>query len=199
MHIPYERTGRVQQKGRTRRALADAARELLAQGIAPTVEGAAQAASVSRTTAYRYFPNQWALVAAAFPHVDEPSLLGPDPTDDPGERLEIVAEKMTSRILTHEAEMRAVLKLSLEGLRPPELPMHRGLRVDWVEDAVQPLVGKLNAAELRQLVYGICTVLGIEAFVWLTDIAKLPAEEAISVMRGNASALLGSALAAVQR
>jgi AcrR family transcriptional regulator len=195
MQVPYESTGRIHQKTRTRRALTDAARELLAQGVAPTVERAAKAASVSRTTAYRYFPNQWALVAAAFPHVDEQSLLGPNPTNDPLERLESVAEALTRRVLTHEAEMRAVLRLSLEGIRPPELPMHRGLRLNWVEDALQPLARQLKADELRRLAYGISATLGIEAFVWLTDIAQLPRKEAASVMRANASGLLKSAIA----
>jgi AcrR family transcriptional regulator len=38
--------------------MVSATRELLAEGSAPTVEQAAQRAAVSRTTAYRYFPNQ---------------------------------------------------------------------------------------------------------------------------------------------
>lgn len=197
MKVPYEKTGRVHQKARTRGALTDAARELLAQGVPPTVEGAAKAASVSRTTAYRYFPNQWALVAAAFPHVDEDSMLGPDATNDPLQRLETVAQALTRRVLTHEAEMRAVLKLSLEGIRPAELPMHRGLRIGWVEDALRPLAQRLEATELSRLAYGISATLGIEAFVWLTDIGQLSREESASVMRSNASRLLESALAEI--
>jgi hypothetical protein len=53
MSIPYEATGRTQQKVRTRNALIQAARELLGTGVTPTVEQAADAARVSRTTAYR--------------------------------------------------------------------------------------------------------------------------------------------------
>ena len=53
---PYESTGRTAQKNRTRKALIDAARALIVSGITPTVEDAAAAASISRTTAYRYFP-----------------------------------------------------------------------------------------------------------------------------------------------
>ena len=41
MSIPYEATGRTQQKLRTRRALIDAARALIAGGATPTVEEAA--------------------------------------------------------------------------------------------------------------------------------------------------------------
>ena len=48
--------------------------------------------------------------------------------------------------------------------------------------------------KLRQLVYGIGATLGIEAFVWLTDMAGLSREEAVEVMRSNARTLLRAAL-----
>ena len=70
MSIPYEAVGRTRQKERTRDALVAAARELVAQGTTPTVEEAAAAASISRTTAYRYYPNQPALVVAAHPETE---------------------------------------------------------------------------------------------------------------------------------
>src|SRR5438128_3472783 len=174
--VPYELGGRVNQKTRTRQALVAATRRLLAQGILPTMEGAAAAASISRTTAYRYFPNLRALLVAAYPHFEQPSLLGPEPPEDPAARLEIVAEDQTRRILEYEPEMRAVLRLSLEGVRPPELPMHRGMRIGWIEDALSPLRKQMPKEELRRLVYGIGATLGIEAFAWLTDIAKISRE-----------------------
>ncbi len=70
--------GRTRQKQRTRAALIAAARALVARGVTPTVEDAAAAAGVSRTTAYRYFPNQRAIVVAAHPEVDARSLLPDD-------------------------------------------------------------------------------------------------------------------------
>ena len=197
MTVPYEQIGRVNQKARTREALVAATRELLSQGVAPTMEGAAAAAAISRTTAYRYFPNLRALLVATYPHIDERSLLGPEPPQDPEARLAIVAENQTRRILTYEPEMRAVLRLSLESdsLAGPDLPMHRGLRIGWIEDALAPLRGQMPAKELKRLVYGIGATLGIEAFVWLTDIARLSREEAVAIMRSNASGLLHSARA----
>jgi AcrR family transcriptional regulator len=197
MTVPYERIGRVNQKARTREALITATRELLAQGITPTMEGAAAAASISRTTAYRYFPNLRALLVATYPHIEERSLLGPEPPPDPLARLEIVAEDQARRILTYEPEMRTVLRLSLESdsTDRPQLPMHRGLRIGWIEDALAPLRTQMPEHELQRLIYGIGATLGIEAFVWLTDIAQLPPEEAVAIMRTNASGLLRAALA----
>jgi AcrR family transcriptional regulator len=197
MHVPYEETGRVNQKVRTRDALIAATRELLAQGVTPTMEGAAGAAAISRTTAYRYFPNLRALLVAAYPHVEQRSLLGPEPPQDPAARLAIVAEDQTLRVLKYEPEMRAVLRLSLEAdpAGGPKLPMNRGLRIGWIEDALTPLRGQLPEDELRRLIYGIGATLGIEAFVWLTDIAQVSREDAVAVMRANANGLLQTAIA----
>ena len=74
MTVPYESTGRVNQKARTREALISATRDLLAQGVVPSMERAATAASISRTTAYRYFPTQRELLTAAYPHIEQRSL-----------------------------------------------------------------------------------------------------------------------------
>jgi AcrR family transcriptional regulator len=193
--VPYELTGRINQKTRTRDALIAAARAQLAQGVRPTMEGAAAAASISRTTAYRYFSSSRALLVAAYPHIEERSLLGPDPPRDPAARLEIVAEDQTHRILKYEPEMRAVLRLSLETDPTEELPMNRGLRIGWIEDALAPLRGHMPDHDLQRLIYGIGATLGVEAFVWLTDIARLSREEAAAIMRSNASGLLRCALA----
>ena len=193
--VPYESTGRVSQKARTREALIASTRQLLAQGVLPTMERAASAAAVSRTTAYRYFPRLYALIAAAYPQVEQRSLLGPDAPEDPVARLQLVAENHSRRILENEAEMRAVLRLSLQGVRPPELPMHRGLRIAWIEDALAPLRGQIPDDELQTLVCGIGATLGIEAFVWLTDIASVSRDQAAAILKSNALALLRSAIA----
>ena len=89
--------------------------------------------------------------------------------------------------------MRAVLRLSLQGIRPPELPMHRGLRIAWIEDALAPLRGEMADDELQRLIHGIGATVGIEAFVWLTDIAGVTREQATGTIRSNALGLLRAA------
>jgi AcrR family transcriptional regulator len=196
VEVPYLHTGRTNQKGRTKDALIAAARRLLAKGVTLTVEEAAAEASVGRTTAYRYFPNSRALLAATYPELEIPSLLRADPPDDPLARLEIVAESFTRQILEYEPALRAQLRLALEG-EPAEgesLPLRRGRRIKWVKDALSPLEGRIPDDELRRLVLGIGATLGIEALVWLTDMGGLSREEAVEVMRSNARTLLQSAL-----
>ena len=196
MEVPYLHTGRTNQKVRTRDALIGAARQLLARGVTPTVEAAATEASVGRTTAYRYFPNSRALLGATFPEIEMTSLLGADSPEDPLARLESVAEILTQGYIEHEPEYRAQLRLALEGepAGGESLPLRRGRRIGWIEDALSPLKGRIAGPELRRLVLGIGATLGIEAFVWLTDMAGLSREEAAEVMRSNARTLLRSAL-----
>src|SRR2546425_1287203 len=95
MSIPYEAVGRTRQKERTRGALIAAARDLVAQGTTPTVEHAAAAASISRTTAYRYFPNQPALLLAAHPEAESHSLLAAHAAGEPAARFDAVIEALT--------------------------------------------------------------------------------------------------------
>ena len=196
--VPYERTGRTNQKARTRAAMVDATRELLAEGITPTVEEAAERAAVSRTTAYRYFPNQRALLLASYPELDQPSLLGEHAPADPEARLELVLESIARQLLEYELEQRAMLRLSLE-VPPPDkaaLPLRQGRVIGWIEDALAPLASDLSRADLRRLAVAIRATFGIEALVWLTDVAGLSRGDAVEVMRSSARTLLQAALVA---
>jgi AcrR family transcriptional regulator len=194
MPVPYQETGRVQQKARTREALIRAARTALASGLTPTVEQAAAEASVSRTTAYRYFPTQQALLLAAYPEIGEESLLGDDPPPDVAARFAIVFAEMARQVTENEAPLRAMLRLSLEvPSERGQLLLRRGRRRRWLTDALAPLRERMAATDFDRLVLAIAVATGIEAFVWLTDIAELPPQEALDVMRFSAETLLETA------
>jgi hypothetical protein len=53
----------------------------------------------------------------------------------------------------------------------------------------------LTRRELRRLVLAIRAACGIEALVWMTDVAGLSRQEASELMRWSAPALLRTALA----
>lgn len=196
MSIPYEKTGRTSQKARTRVAMLDATRRLLAEGVTPTVEQAAKRAAISRTTAYRYFPNQRELLLATYPELDRHSLLADDAPQDPVARLELVTELVGRQILDHEPELRTMLRLSLDPSAHDEgaLPLRRGHVIEWLDDALSPLRGRIPSSQLRRLVLAIRATLGIEALVWLTDIGGLARDDAVELMRASARTLLRAAL-----
>ena len=195
MSISYERTGRITQKARTRAALIDAAQRLLADGRTPSVEDAAEAAAVSRATAYRYFPNRRALLVAAHPEVEATDLLGDDAPEDARERLDRTIAELIGLTLDTEPELRTMLRLSLEPGPPHEQLLRQGRAIGWIDKALAPLQERLDPPELRRLVLAIRATCGIEALVWLTDVAGLSRQEASELMRWSALALLRTALA----
>jgi AcrR family transcriptional regulator len=195
MSMPYESRGRAGQKGRTRSALISATRELIAQGMTPTVEAAAAAALISRTTAYRYFSGQRALLIAAHPEIETTSMLPRNPPDDPESRLDAVLHEFHRMLLETEPQQRTVLRLSLEpGSHRGDHPLRQGRAVGWIAEALSPLQTLLPEEDLMRLVLAIRSATGIEALVWLTDVAGLSREEATALMRRSAQALLRSVL-----
>ena len=175
-----------------------ATRELLAEGVtSPTVEQAADRAQVSRTTAYRYFPNQHALLVATYPEIEASSLVGEAPPDDPLERLDLVTANISRQLVDHEPELRTMLRLSLEAPRgrPPDLVFRQGRAIGWIVDALAPLRPRFSVAEVRRIAVAIRATMGIESLVWLTDVADVPQKEALATMRRSARAILRCELA----
>lgn len=188
--------GRTRQKQRTRSALIAAAQKLVADGKSPTVEEAAEAAQISRTTAYRYFRNQAELLAASHPEIGKASLLPRHAPEGAEERLDIVIEEIGRFLLAREPQYRTMLRLSLDGTTPRDsLVLRQGRAIGWIEDALAPLRSALAPEVLHRLVLAIRSATGIEAFVWLVDVAGLSRREAVKTIRWSARALLAGALA----
>ena len=192
MSTGYLDEGRTRQKQRTRSALIASARELIARGgRPPTVADAAEAASVSRTTAYRYFSTQNALLVAAHPEVNATSMLPADIGDDPEQRLVAAVRGFLAMVVDTEAQQRTMLRLSLEGdaeLQP--LPLRQGRAIGWFTEALEPLVPRLGRTGVRHLAVAVRSVAGIEALVWLLDVADMTREEAVDQMTWSAVAVL---------
>lgn len=196
MSTRYEESGRTQQKQRTRSELVSAARTLIANGgSAPTVADAATAASISRTTAYRYFPSQRALLAAAHPETVSDSMLPPDIGDDPAQRLAAAIDTFTRVVLDTENQQRIMLRLSLEfDGASLDLPLRKGRAIGWFEEALRPLEPRLTSAGVHKLAIAIRSVVGIESLVWLIDVAGFSRDDAVAVVKWSAQALLAHAM-----
>jgi AcrR family transcriptional regulator len=197
MSIPYVETGRTEQKRRTRTALIDATRALIGRGITPTIEDAAAEASISRTTAYRYFANQRELLVASYPQIEARSLLPDGAPADPLERLDIVVDEYLQMTVENEPALRTAFLLSLnaDGEHRDELILRRGRVIGWLEDALAPLRDRLSATEIGRVARAIRAAAGIEALIWLCDVAELSRVEAVKLMKWSARALVQAAIA----
>ncbi|MDJ0336116.1 TetR family transcriptional regulator [Salinibacterium sp. G-O1] len=196
MSTKYHETGRAGQKSRTRSALIASARELVARaGRPPTVAEAAEAASISRTTAYRYFPTQRSLLIAAHPETEATSMLPSNIGDDPEQRLEAAVRGFLAMVIDTEAQQRTMLRLSLEAdatLR--DLPLRQGRAIGWFTEALDPLIPQLGVDGVHKVAVGVRAVAGIEALVWLVDIAGMTKGDAVEQMVWSSIAVLRRAL-----
>ena len=195
MSIGYELAGRVRQKQRTHAALVAAVRDLIADGVTPTVEQAAAHAGISRTTAYRYFTSQAALLVAAHPELTTTSMLPAKPPTDVGARLEIVVARVTELVRETEPQQRTMLRLSLEPQRrgSRDLLLRQGRVIGWLEEALAPLAKDIGHDATHALAIAIRSSIGIEAYVWLTDVAGLSPDDATAMMHWTARSSLAAA------
>lgn len=189
-------------RARTARLMLDTAVQLMQGGIVPSVSDVAEAAEVSRATAYRYFPSQAALVQAVVDEALGPILDWSSTTPDAGERTRDLFRSSMPRIDAFEATFRAALKLSLDqwaqrqaGTLGNEPPFKRGHRVDLVSDAVAPLRGRIPQAGFDRLVKALSLMFGIETLIIVKDIWGGTAEEAQEVVLWAAETLVASAQA----
>ena len=186
MSIPYELNGRVDQKRRTRDALIAAARELVASGETPTVEGAAEAASISRTTAYRYFPNQRALLVAAHPETGAASLLPDDAPDDaadstrPRHRRVHPLDRRERGAAAHDAP---TLARSRPGGARHNCRCAKVAASSGSKKRSRRSARTCPTPSVHRLALAIRSATGIEALVWLTDVAGLSRDDATELMR----------------
>lgn len=188
-------------RARTGRLMLDTAIKLMQAGATPSVSEVAEAAGVSRATAYRYFPSQAALVEAVVDEALGPILTWRPAGDDPAKRVAGLIDTGLPRIDAFEATFKAALKLSLEqwakghaGTLGEEQPFRRGHRVELLTTALQPLEGKLSAKSLDRLAQGLSLIFGVETLTVLKDIWKLDGQETKSVAQWAAAALVHAAL-----
>lgn len=189
-------------RARTRKLMLETAIALMQQGQTPSVSDVAEAAKVSRATAYRYFPSQAALVHAVVDEGLGPILNWQSASDDPEARvLDLLALTMP-RVVEFEATFKAALRLSLEqwaqrraGTLGTEPPFKRGHRVDLLQMAIAPLKNKLPEAKFQRLAKALSLVYGLEALIVLKDLWGLEFEETTEVATWAASALVRAAVA----
>ncbi len=205
MAIPLRISDPAEQRGpaaRTRRLMLDTAMRLMQDGMIPSVTDVAEAAGVSRATAYRYFPSRAALVHAAVDEGLGPILQWRSESDDAEERVADLLATSLPRISAYESTFKAALMLSLEqwgrkqaGTLGDEPRFKRGHRTAVLQQALQPLKGTLDARELRRLAKALSLVYGLEVLLVLKDIWGSSAKETRDIAQWAARALVRAAVA----
>ncbi len=180
---------RAAQRGRTRAALLAEARALLAKGAPVTVHAAAEAAGVSRATAYRYFSDPRVLAAEA--GIDAETTPYEDitaGTDTPRAAARAVALYFFDHALAHEAGFRQFLARSLDAslaeTDPP--PRRAARRVEMLDRALCDLPPERRAPLVRAL----AAATGAETMIALRDVVRAGPSEARATVADTVDALL---------
>ncbi|HDL7059169.1 TPA: TetR/AcrR family transcriptional regulator [Yersinia enterocolitica] len=166
-------------RARTQRLLIDTAMSMYEQGAFPSITEVANAAQLSRATAYRYFPTQSALVSAMVDESLGPILAWQPTQPDARQRIAELLSFAYPRMLQHEGVLRAALHLSLQQWADNrsnpnnEEKLIRGNRKRLLKLAVEPLEGKLTPEALQRVIHAFSLIYGSEVFMVLKDIWHL--------------------------
>jgi AcrR family transcriptional regulator len=194
------------QKRRTRMALLASAARLIAAGRTPSVTEVADAADISRRTAYRYFPTQDQLLIEATlealrPEVEAavtaalPAAAGT--LDDIGQaqlQLDATVRVMHRLALEHAALLRTMIRLTT-GRTAGARPVRGYRRVEWLTSAVAPVRARLGERRFNRLVSALVSCVGMDSLFLLQDTRGLTPGAAERVTLWTARALLAASLA----
>jgi AcrR family transcriptional regulator len=193
--------GRVRQKQRTRRDLLATAGRLIAEGGHPTVTEVADAAGVSRRTAYRYFPAQQKMLVEAALEGVRPEVEAAIRAAPPGrtvaemeQRLDALVRAVQELAVVNEHRLRTMIYLTVLEKPPPGIRARGSRRIEWIELAAAPLKPRLGKATYARLVSALALIVGIEALVVLRDLRGLSEAQALQASQWMARAVLHEAL-----
>ncbi len=189
-------------RARMRRHMLSTAIRLMQDGFIPSVSDVAEAAEVSRATAYRYFPSQAAMVQAVVDEALGPILAWNSEDGDADQRVAELFAFAFPRMLKYEATHRAALSQALDqwtrrqaGTLGTEPRIVRGNRKSVLRDALAPLKGRIPAQTFDKLAQSLSLIFGIEAIIVLKDIWRIDDEALGSVAQWAAHAFVETAVA----
>lgn len=166
-----------------------AAVQIARAGREPTVVEAAEAALVSKATAYRYFPTQEALLLDVstefFAHPGPGEVLRGIREEDVLQRWDAACRAVHGLCVDHEPLLRALersihdswLRAHQEEDRAEGMLTRQGRRRGYIEEAIEPLRDELGEAAWQRLSRGLATLMGIGPVAALKDIYGAEDEE----------------------
>jgi AcrR family transcriptional regulator len=200
-----EEQGRFRQRAHTRALLVKTASELIQSGEIPTVTAVAEAAQVSRRTAYRYFPSQEQLLAEAAIQSAQPLVSNTEFPEDLMARIRLLAATVQRFVYANQGALRTVVRLSAEHVlddnigRAEDSTPVRSNRVEWIRTALEPARQRLGRKDFERLVSGLSLCVGIESAMVLANLRRLSQKEVTRVSAWAAETLVAGALEQAER
>lgn len=190
--------GRTNQKVRTRLGLLETARRMLEDGQDPTLEEVAEAAMVSRATAYRYFSSIDELRAEAFiggPDLGTPQDVLAEIGSEAGlaERVDHVVRHLSRHLLDNPRATHLMMR-SLYDVWLDEPDSRPARRLDFLEAALAGHTDSLSDADRDRLLHGLAIVCGAEATLAAVDVCRLDPERALDVLAWAARVIVDRVL-----
>ena len=170
-------------------------------GRKPSLEEVAEAALVSRATAYRYFPSVEALLVEASLDLAVPdgeALFAGDPSDDPEERVDQgrggdapggARERGRASASCWPPPSRARPRSPATGV-----PLRQNRRTPLIEAALAPARGRFDDGSYARLCAALALIFGPESMVVFRDVLRLDDETARAVKAWAARTLVRTAL-----
>src|SRR5579884_912765 len=199
--------GRMAQKERTRWHLLQAARDLRSAGHVPSVADVADATGISRTTAYRYFPTQETLLAEATadPLIDAvaEAIARVGNETDVLKRVDAVFATLAPLLLRHEAELRTLLKISLENslgeAHQRHMPLLSGKWIIAWDNILEPLRREMPLKTYAVIVRTLGTLFSFETLNVLRDACDLDEQATVKALRSAAQAMVSGFLLQIRK
>ncbi|MBO9642858.1 MAG: TetR family transcriptional regulator [Pseudacidovorax sp.] len=183
-----------------RRMLLAKAMQMMADGVTPSVAELAEAAEVSRATAYRYFPTHSSLISAVVDESLGPILSWRSSKREAQARVDDLLCYAYPRLEQYEVQLRAAIQVSLQqgaqvraGKAGTDAPFVRGHRIELLSAAIEPMREQLGEERFRRVLQALSLVYGTEVFLVLKDIWHLDADAILDVARWTANAILQQA------
>jgi AcrR family transcriptional regulator len=192
--------GRFRQRANTRALLVKTASQLIQGGEIPTVTAVAEAAQVSRRTAYRYFPSQEQLLAEAAIRSARPLASNTEFPEDLTARIRLLVATLQQFVYANEGALRTIVRLTADHVPVPNIdgaedfaPV-RTNRIEWIRTAIAPARKRLGAKYFERLVSALSLCVGIESVMVLTNLRGLSQNEATRISAWAAETLVAGAL-----
>jgi AcrR family transcriptional regulator len=190
---------------RMQRFLMQCAIEIMNAGRIPSVSEVAEAAQVSRATAYRYFPTRSKLIAAVTDYSLGPVRSWKSETAEGKARVDELFEATFPRFAEFEVPLRAAAQLALEHEALNRAGMlkedryRRGYRRGILAYAAAPLEEALGKEGFDKLLRALSLIYGIEPYVIVKDMWGGTNDDTHALARWVAQAMIDAALRDARR